>query len=74
MSVEVSNIVFSYFAQVICFLCTDNKIISTTAFQVSETLTRCTNECILKCLFSQNGQILNYNINLACDIHDFFNH
>ena len=39
------------FTQVKCSLCTENKISSTTAFRVSETLMRCAKE-VFKLLFS----------------------
>ena len=62
------------FTQVRCSLFTENKIISTIAFQVSETLMRCAKEFhILNYCSHKMNKFLIQNINLACDIvHDFF--
>ena len=58
------------FTQVRCSLCTENKIILTTAFQVSEIM-RCTKELhfLNYCSHKMNKK---KHINLVCDIHDHY--
>ena len=68
LHVSLFLVLFKYFhkfTQVRCSLCTEAKIISTTAFQVSETLMK------KNCIFKMN-KFLIQNINLTCGIHDLF--
>ena len=61
------------FTQVRCSLCTENNIILTTAFEVSETLTRCAKELhFLNYCSPKMNKFLIQNIHLTSDIHDFF--
>ena len=54
-------------------LCTENNIISATAFKVSETLMRCAKESrFFKLCSHKMNKFLIQNINFACDIHAFF--